>query len=300
MRTIVWRLLLSAAFASSCVLAVATPTSAAPAYRKVVVIAEENHTYSEVASANDAPYLHRLMASYGSATNMSANYPVSCPSLAGYILMTSGTTDGICDDQGPSAHHLTGNNIFAQVAAAGLSWRTYAEHAPGACARQNTADGLFLVRHTPVAYYTTDAARCAANDVPLGTGASGALHTAIVTGTLPSYSFVVPDACHDMHGAGSCPDHLLANGDAWLSGWIPALMSGPDYRAGRLVIIVTWDEGSRASNHIPTVVISPTTHGPSATAYNHCSTLRTTEEILHLPLLGCARTAPSMTAGFGI
>ena len=46
---------------------------------------------------------------------MLANYPVQCPSLAGYILLTSGTTAGICDDQGPAHHPLTGPNIFAQL-----------------------------------------------------------------------------------------------------------------------------------------------------------------------------------------
>ena len=34
-------------------------------------------------------------------------------------------------------------------------------------------------------------------------------------------------------------------------------------------------------------------------AYTHCSTLRTTEEILGLPSLGCAATARSFAYGFG-
>jgi hypothetical protein len=265
----------------------------------VLVIAEENHTYDHIVGNKGAPYLNGLATTYGSATNMVANFPVGCPSLAAYILMTSGSTSGICDDQGPRHHPLSGPNIFAQVDAAHLSWRTYSESMPVPCARTNSSDGMFLVRHTPVAYYTSENAACHAGDVPLGTLTGGALRDDIDAGTLPSYAFVTPNACNDMHGADACPDQRVPTGDRWLSQWIPALMHGEDYRAGRLVIIITWDEGSTSSNHIPTFVISPTTRGvSSATAFNHCSTLRTAEDILHLAPLGCARSARSMTRAF--
>jgi hypothetical protein len=279
----------------------ATPAAqpVSPAYTKVLMIVDENRTYGEIMGAKDAPFLTRMAASFGTATNMSADYPVGCPSLAGYILMTSGSTAGICDDQGPKHHPLTGPNIFAQVAAAHLASRTYAESIPAPCALKNSADGLFLVRHTPVAYYSSEATRCTADDVELGTLSHGALHDDLAAGTLPSYGFITPNVCHDMHGGTPCPNHRIANGDTWLSQWLPAVARGKDYRAGRLVIIVTWDEGSSTSNHIPTLVISPTTrHIAVAQAFTHCSTLRTVEDVLRLPALGCARTAPAMTSAF--
>jgi hypothetical protein len=270
-----------------------------PAYTKVLVIAEENRTYEEIIGGKDAPFLTRIAASFGTATNMSADYPVGCPSLAGYILMTSGSTAGICDDQGPKHHPLTGPNIFAQVAAAHMTSRTYAESIPMPCALKNSTDGLFLVRHTPIAYYSSEVSRCATEDVELGTQSQGALHDDLAAGTLPSYGFVTPNACHDMHGGTPCPNQRIANGDTWLSQWLPAMVRGKDYRAGRLVIIVTWDEGSSTSNHIPTLVISPTSrHIAAPQAYTHCSTLRTVEDVLRLPALGCARTASSMTSAF--
>jgi hypothetical protein len=77
------------------------------------------------------------------------------------------------------------------------------------------------------------------------------------------------------------------------------LIQGADYRARRLVIIISWDEGSATSNHIPTLVISPSTRGISSdTAYTDCSTLRTTEDILHLQPLNCAKAATSMAGAF--
>src|SRR3954453_8389514 len=97
---------------------------------KVMVIVEENRTYGEIVGSHDAPYLTRLAHTYGSAANMDANYPVGCPSLAAYILITSGSTGGICDDKGPRHHPLSGGNIFAQLDAAHRSWRNYAEDLP--------------------------------------------------------------------------------------------------------------------------------------------------------------------------
>ena len=285
------------AAAVACLMAAvpAVPAPAAPAApTKVMVIVEENRTYGQVIGHPDAPYLTRLSRQYGSATHMVANYPVDCPSLAAYILMTSGGTADICDDRGPRHHPIAGPNIFAQLDAAHRPWRNYAEDLPAPCARKNDTAGTFLVRHTAVPYYTTEARACATGQVGID-----ALSADLTAGRLPAYAFVTPNSCHDMHGAPSCPDRHVNRGDQWLAQWIPRVLAGADYRAGRLVVIITFDEGSGTDNHIPTVVLSPTTRGVvAAQPYDHCSTLRTSEDLLGLPPLGCAATAVAMTAGF--
>jgi hypothetical protein len=275
------------------------PTTDASGYSKVLVIAEENHSYDEIIGSPSAPYLNSLANTFGSATAYNAGYPTQCPSLAAYILLTSGSTQGICDDRDPSAHRLSVPSIFSQVVAAGQQWRNYAEDASDDCAQVNGDNTTFLVRHTPAAYYTSEAAQCAKWDLPMGTPTAGALHDDVTAGTLPAYGFVTPDACDDMHGAPGCTSTDPDNGDAWLRTWLPQIMAAPDYTAHRLVIIITWDEGTPSDNHIPTLVISPTTsHVQAGEAFTHCSTLRTAEEILHLSLLGCAATAPSMVGPF--
>lgn len=302
MRTTVQRCLIGAVAAAVSIITTAVPARAQThrtAYSKVMIIVEENRTDGQIIGAPDAPYLTGLARTYGSASRMVANYPTACPSLAAYILMTSGTTGGICDDQGPLHHALTVPNIFGQLDAAHRPWRNYAENLPAPCARKNSADGMFLVRHTAVPYYTSESQTCAIGQVELGTTAAGALHDDLRAGGLPAYSFVTPNACHDMHGAPGCPKGRVRTGDRWLSQWMPRILAGEDYRAGRLVVIVTWDEGSARDNHIPTVVISPTTRGVVAgKAYDHCSTLRTAEDLLGLAPVGCAATATSMVRGF--
>jgi len=303
MHSNMWRRLTSAAVTLAS-LAAAGPAAAAPrhsTYTKVLLIVEENRTYGEIIGSPDAPYLTALSRTHGTATRMSANYPVRCPSLAAYILVTSGTTAGICDDRGPRHHRLAGPNIFAQLNAAHLPWRNYAENLPTRCALRNSNDGIFLVRHTAVPYYTNLGRTCRIGQVDLGSSTRGALHDDLAAGNLPAFSFVTPNACNDMHGARTCPNDRVAAGDRWLKGWIPRILAGADYRAGRLVVIITWDEGSPTDNHIPTLVLSPTTRGiVTHQPHNHCSTLRTMQEILRLALLGCARSARTMTSDFAL
>jgi hypothetical protein len=267
--------------------------------RKVMIIAEENHGYGQIVGNSAAPYLNRLATDYGTATAYEAGYPARCPSLAAYILMTSGSTDGICDDKDPQAHPLTGDNLFRQVAASGRQWRNYAEAAPGNCVL--TGHGRYLVRHVPATYYRDERSDCRRWAVPLGNSTGGALHDDIAAGQLPAFSFVSPDACDDMHGASGCPGNLVTAGDRWLQTWLPQVMAGPDYRGGRLTVIVTWDEGTATSNHIPTLVVAPTVrHVSTSRPLTHCSTLRFTEQQLNLPLLGCAASATSLAAAFAL
>lgn len=267
-------------------------------YTKVMVIAEENEPEAAVVGSSQAPYLTKLARSYGTATNMQAGYPVSCPSLAAYIIITSGDRQGICDDQPPSVHPLSGDNIFQQVAAAGLQWRQYAESMPTNCSPVDGPGLVYVVRHAPPPYYTSENARCSSWDVPMGSTTSGALHSALASG-LPAYSFVTPNTCNDMHGAASCRTSLIKRGDNWLAAWMPQIIASDDFQQAHLVVVITWDEGDDATNHIPTLVVAPTVRGiTSGAAYTHCSTLRLAEDVLKLPLLGCAATAASFRTGF--
>jgi len=259
---------------------------------------EENKAYQDIVGSSEAPYLTELARRYGSASSYDAGYPARCPSLAAYILLTSGSDHGICDDDPPGSHPLSGSSVFQQIADSGRQWRVYAQSMPANCTLDTT--GTYLVKHNPATYFTQERARCATWDVPLGTPTSGNLQRDVDT-ELPTLSFVVPDACNDMHGGHGCPeDQLIRRGDDWLHQWLPVVMAGPDYRAGRLTVIITWDESSsKTDNHIPTLVISPTTTRiQDPTPQTHCTTLRTVEDLLRLTPLGCAAAVAPATARF--
>jgi len=255
-------------------------TSPPPSYDHVVWIVMENHSYSEVIGAAGAPYENQLAAQCGSASRMFAE---SHPSLPNYIAMTSGSTQGITDDNGPSSHPLNVPSIFSVSAG---NWRALQESMPSNCLLANS--GQYAVRHNPAAYYTNIRTECASLDVPL----------AATPDVSARFTFITPNLCNDTH------DCSVATGDAWLSGELPKIFASAQYQAGRTAVFLTWDEDdSSMSNQIPTLVIAPSVTPGSAptTTFNHYSLLRTTEELLGLsPLLGNAASATSMRAAFGL
>jgi phosphatidylinositol-3-phosphatase len=258
----------------------------------VVWIWMENASYSEIVGNPAAPYLNRLASECGLATHYTA---ITHPSLPNYLAATSGSDWGIRDDGPPSVHRLGQESLFAQLAAAGLSWRAYEESMPWNCAVSST--GLYAVKHNPAAYYTSIRAQCAKRDVPMGTVSAGRFASDLRSGRLPSFSFVTPNLCDDMH------DCSTATGDAWLKRWIQRIVSSRQYKSGTTVVFVTFDEGDGGSNRVATVVVSPTTPPGtrSAVAFSHYSLLRTTEQLLgihrFLALAGDRSTA-SMRRAF--
>lgn len=102
----------------------------------------------------------------------------------------------------------------------------------------------------------------------------------------------------------------------WLANNLPPLLNSPEYPTGSMVIFVMWDEGlggrllkgsdcttsTDNSCHVPLLVISP--YGTPAiaptTQVNHYSVLKATENLLGLPELGQATTAPDLRADYGL
>jgi hypothetical protein len=61
--------------------------------------------------------------------------------------MTSGGTQGIADDSGPSSHQLSVDNLFQQAG----DWRALEESMPAPCDTSDSGD--YAVRHSPALYY---------------------------------------------------------------------------------------------------------------------------------------------------
>src|SRR5581483_11136587 len=140
------------------------------------------------------------------------------------------------------------------------------------------SSGGYAVKHNPAAYYVGIRSRCRRWDLPLGTTSSGSLASDLAHNRLPAFSFVTPNLCDDMH---DCP---VATGDAWLRRWIPRIVSSAGYQSGTTVLFITFDEGTTGANRVATIVVSPSTRPAttSATAFDHFSLLKTTEQLLGL------------------
>jgi len=308
-------LVLAAAVAAPASSALSTATG-----RKVLWIVMENRSLSAViGNVTAAPYINgTLVPAGGLATNMHSE---SHPSLPNYVAMTTGSTQGIADDNGPRYHPLALPNVFGQ---ADPSWKAYQELMPSPCYQKTIPfanNSQYVVRHNPAAYLTAPpisapAADCTTYDLPLGDSSLGQLAIDLSGGTLPAFSFVTPGICHDMHtppvGYTCNPANPITAGDQWLAAWMPKILNAPDYISGSLVVFLTWDEGTGGARikgmdclsvayaadvgcHIPTLVFSTATPGGTQdnTLYSHYSMLRTTDDLL---ALNPADLGPNVTA----
>jgi chitodextrinase len=258
-------------------------------FQHVVWIVMENKTYTEIIGSPNAPYINSVASKCGLATNFFAE---THPSLPNYIAMTSGSPQGITDDSDPSSHPLAVPSIFSQLGLGG--WRSLEESMPSNCLLSNS--GLYAVRHNPAAYYTTIAAQCALQDVPLNDPPD----------LSAAFTFITPNLCNDMHSCPTASDVAteVKNGDQWLSTWLPKIFASSEYQSGSTVVFLTWDEDDfSADQHIATLVMSPSTPAgtTSGTRFDHYSLLRTTEELLGIGnYLGNAASATSMRSAFNL
>ena len=260
-------------------------TTPAPAtYDHIIWVWMENHTSEQVLGTRDAPYENMLARQCAHATDYSS---VGAPSLPNYLGATSGDTWGIADDRPPSDHALTADNIFRQVRAGGRRALSYEEAMPEPCALQGVA--TYAVKHNPAAYYqgADDREACQRDDLPIVSSTQPSFAAALGDGTLPAFSFVTPDLCHDTH------DCAVRVGDEWLKDFLEPIFTSATYRQGRTAVFVVWDEDIP----MPFLAIAPSVAvGTVVTAHvDHYALLRTTEEMLGLStFLGHAAAAPSM------
>jgi acid phosphatase len=249
---------------------------------KLLVVMVENHSLDEM--RRQMPYTFGLGRRYGYATGYRA---ITHPSLPNYLAISAGDTFGISDDKDPSAHPVRTGSVFGEALAAGRTATVYAEDMPGTCATTNS--GGYAVRHNPWTYHVAERTACGRHDVPLTR-----LSADVRAGRLPNAGMVVPNVCNDAH---DCP---AAQADRWIRRVVGGLLGGPDFRSGRLLVVVTADEDDHGQgNLVLTTLVSPQLRGVVVRrALDHYSLSRLYSEVLGVPPLRRARTASSIARSF--
>jgi hypothetical protein len=259
-----------------------------PTGHKVIVLLEENHGIA--ASTAGMPYLTSLGSTFGNATGYTA---ISHPSLPNYLALFGGSTYGTSSDCGVGCGPTgsTDRSVWDQTIAAGKAAKAYQQSMTSAC--QTGGQGAYAPRHGPWPYWTNAISRanCVANDVPLT-----ALQPDITAGHLPITGEITPDLQNDAH------DGTLAQADAFLKTWVPALMAGPDYKAGNLTIIITFDEnGGSAGNGVQFVAIDPRLSGKVVGgSFNHYSLTKWLEDNAGVTEQNNAAAAANLKTAFGL
>jgi phosphatidylinositol-3-phosphatase len=260
----------------------ATPTGTGSQFGHVVLVVEENSSYSQVIGSSEMPYLNSLATKYGLATNYYAN---THPSLGNYFMLTTGQIVAKDDS-------FTGtvdvDNIVRELLASGKSWKSYAE---------SRGDPLLYVkRHDPLAYFSD----VVNSSTQMQNLTSWSQFSADLAGNnLPNFSFVVPNLLDDGH------DGPLQLADAWLQNNIGPLISNTTFQKDGLLIIVfdesTGSDTANGGGHVAAVIVSAKARPGlrSTTFYQHQSVLRLILQGLGVSKLpGASSTAPDMEEFF--
>jgi hypothetical protein len=262
------------------VCAAATSAARVPAFDHVVVIVFENKETTSIVRNRAAPTFNAYARRYA---NLTQYYGVTHPSLPNYLALVSGSTQGITNDC--TSCVASGKSLADTIEASGRTWKTYAEGLPSS-GYLGASSGRYAKKHNPFAYFPDVAADPTRRDqiVPLSR-----LVSDLRTGTLPSFSFVVPDLCHSMH------DCSVRVGDTWLRRNSPRLLTLPN-----TVVFVVFDEGTtsiRGGGHTVAIALGTAVRPRSrfTRVTGHYGLLRTIEQAWGLPLLGRSAGATPIT-----
>lgn len=205
---------------------------------KIAVIIGENHGYNQVLKG--APWIKSMGVKYGVATNMKA---MTHPSQPNYVWIAAGSNKGITSN---TIRKVTGPSVMGKAIGAGKTAMVFAQTMSSDNCRQ-TQRGYYHPRHSYWVPFGDERALCEKFMVGYDK-----IYPRITDGTLPNLTLIVPNNCKNAH------DCSLRTADNWFKAETEKLMAGPDWQAGELVIVLTWDEdGHNEGNHIHTAVLHP-------------------------------------------
>ncbi|HKT89188.1 MAG TPA: alkaline phosphatase family protein [Candidatus Sulfotelmatobacter sp.] len=265
------------------------PPVGQPTFSHVVLLVEENHSYSEVIGNSQMPYFNSLVSQYALAGEYFAN---GHPSIPNYLMLTTGQIE--TSDDGFSGT-ISDDNVVRELIKAGKSWKAYAESIPSS-GYLGADSGNYVRDHDPFAYFSdvqNDSSQ-AANIVPFTQFA-----TDLANNALPQYSFIAPNLMDNAHNG------TLAEADSWLQSNIAPLIANSSFQNSGLLII-TFDEGDQSDianggGQVATLIVSSQAKKAyvSKTMYQHQSTLRLTLAASGVDTFpGMAANAPDMTEFF--
>ena len=176
-----------------------------------------------------------------------------------------------------NAAPTVGEMIGDQLAAAGLSWKSYQESLPpGGSDGVNYGDGqfsnlttftsdeqalgettsaevqLYAVKHNPFNYFASVQSGAIAGDTLANTVPFDSLFRDLATKTVPAFSFIVPNQCNDQHGRSNAGPFCQfdPNDNGSQNGLNPALIQMGDQTLQRIVTAIkaspVWQHGHNA------------------------------------------------------
>jgi hypothetical protein len=255
-----------------------TPAKKLPPIKHVFVIMLSDEPYASVfGPSSTAPYLtgkleHQgellvdyhavaheeladeaaLISGQGPTTETAAN----CPTYSEIVSTGTGADEQVLGSG--CVYPRSTQTLAGELEAKHLTWRAYVQGIDeagaqaGACARpalgatdptanQAASSGSYATFRDPFVYFDSivDSTECAADDIGLA-GLKGDLAKA---GRTPSFSYIVPDRCHDANPTPCTPGASagVAQANAFLQQVVPEITASKAYKESGLLVI-TVDE----------------------------------------------------------
>src|SRR5258707_10260492 len=239
----------------------------------VVIVIEENHSFSSIIGSSSAPFINSL-AQQGALFTQS--FAIEHPSQPNYLDIFSGSNQGVTDDSCP--HTFSTENLATELVAAGQTFTGFSEDLPAPGSTGFTS-GAYARKHPPWVNFS---------NVPASANQPFTSFPTDFT-NLPTISIIDPNLNDDMH------DGTIAQGDTWLQQHINSYIQFA--QTHNSLLIVTWDEDDSASgNQIATIFVGPMVkQGQFTETINHFNVLRTLEDMYGLTHVGSAATATPIT-----
>jgi phosphatidylinositol-3-phosphatase len=264
------------ALAVVCAIRFASPIALAqtlPIPTHIVVVMEENHSYSQIIGSTDAPYINSLAAEGASFTD---SHAITHPSQPNYLALFSGSTHEVTSDSCP--HTFSTANLGSELITLKWTFAGFSEELPAPGSKVCTS-GEYARKHVP---WTDFSDLSSSVNQPF---------TAFPTdfNELPAVSWVIPDLLHDMHSG------TIKAADSWLKTHLASYVRWA--KDNNSLLIVTWDENNDApGNQISTIFVGPMVKpGRYSQDITHYSVLRTVEVMYGLSYLGQAASAKTIT-----
>jgi hypothetical protein len=278
-----------------------------PVSDHVIFVIFENHSYNQIMGNSAAPYLNSLISNSATAL-FTQSYAMTHPSQPNYLMLFSGSDQGVTNDDVPKNLPFTSPNLGAALLQAGRTFAGYSEDLPS-IGFNGKSSGDYARKHNPWVNWQgaeTNGIPAALN-LPLSSFPSN-------YDWLPNVSFVIPNQNHDMHN-GADPERIN-KADAWLKDHLGGYVRWA--QSHNSLLIITFDEGStraenflnrifslfrdkdegngKENNHIFTLFVGEkVTHGSYDQKIDHYRVLRTIEEMYGLPYAGNSATSSAIS-----
>jgi len=249
-----------------------------PQFNKILLVWGENESRTFVNSIN-CPWITSVA---NNGADMTGAKGTSHPSQPNYLQFTSGSNQGVTDNNPVPNTPLSTQNLFGELRSIGKSGNTYSEDLPS-IGSLVASSGNYARRHNPVSNWQSNSPT--GWQVPTSSNQPYTTFSSISNyNNLPDFTFIVPNNINNGH---DIADNNLAaqQYDTWLQANLDNYKTFCANQANNSLLIISFDESeqSDSTNPIRCVIYGANVQpGVYSQSINHYNILRTIEDGLGL------------------